>query len=134
MSKFKTASTMMQEWEESSKRMQTEAEIRADERKKVLEDVCGILANEIWNRAKTHDDHMHNHCIRRCIALVRQIGEGDTHEPLVQSSVWQVYTKECKATGQIYVDGDAASKCAETIGGYVVEARLIRKEKEEECE
>lgn len=39
MSKFRTASAMMQEWEESSKRMQTEAEIRADERKKVLEEL-----------------------------------------------------------------------------------------------
>lgn len=29
MSKFKTASTMTKEWEEASKRIQTEAEIRA---------------------------------------------------------------------------------------------------------
>lgn len=36
MSKFKTASTMIQEWEESSKRIQTETEIRADEREKLV--------------------------------------------------------------------------------------------------
>lgn len=46
---------------------------------------------------------------------------------LSQVVVWQVYTKEGKATGQIYVDGDAASKCAKTIDGYVVEARLLTK-------
>lgn len=47
--------------------------IRADERKSVLEDACGILADEIWNKAKTHDDRMHNHCVRRCIALLEQM-------------------------------------------------------------
>lgn len=46
---------------------------KADERKKVLEDICNVLSDEIWNRPKTKDDHMHNHCIKRCIALVKQL-------------------------------------------------------------
>lgn len=37
MSKFKTASVMMQEWEETSTMMRIQAEIRADERRKTLE-------------------------------------------------------------------------------------------------
>lgn len=37
MSKFRTASTMIQEWEEATKRIKDEAEIRADERRKFAE-------------------------------------------------------------------------------------------------
>lgn len=51
----------------------------------------------------------------------------ETNEPLVQVAVWQVYTKEHTATGQIYTTEEDAKKCAEAIDGYVVEARLIEK-------